>query len=562
MFQFTRKHTAALIGAWIFIVQPFDAYADGEQIRDAIDDALKDSDPKKKYFGVTWGPWRNDSSIESGWLLQTPGKNVWGVTPAPVWMSPGVPLTCSGSECNKSVMLTSCASNPDVCRATNTECTASAATVTRPGQAPELVCMSPADKMMDEVYSLVASAESTVDITSLLPMDGRFLLAFKNAITYLASKGRPITVRFLYGKAPTQAGPLRNEELLKELVADAAKVSGSKLTVNVGYIRSGTLAVSGWNHAKTIVADGKTLLIGGQNWFTKDYLGKDPVFDISVKLRGAAAADAIGFVNMLWTNLCDGATAPGLRRHADQYRATKPGEIKITRDCIKKLNVSEVDGGGSIKLRTVGRLGEIDYEHGDQSLAAIEAMIEAARDKIRISQQDLKGPVGHGWPSSTLKRLADQIVAKRDVYIVKSSDGAGGSISAYSNGSLKELAKKLKNQVEKADGAPKHESEINDLLCKHLYLAMIRFNEMKSYPHDVAIPSHAKVVAVDDSTVYIGSQNLYPPFRNMELGVIISDGGFFNDWKNEYWDRLWDYSKQGRISGGDPADCFYKRKDK
>src|SRR5262249_27092778 len=150
---------------------------------------------------------------------------------------------------NKSVMLPSCdPNNPVACNPTDTACIASNATVTRTGEQPAWVCMSPADKMVDVVYNMVSSAESTVDITSLLPMDGRFLLGFRNALTYLASTGREVTVRFLYGKVPTQATPKSNEKLLTSLVEDAAKLHGNKLTVYAGYLRSGTLAVTGWNH--------------------------------------------------------------------------------------------------------------------------------------------------------------------------------------------------------------------------------------------------------------------------------------------------------------------------
>jgi phosphatidylserine/phosphatidylglycerophosphate/cardiolipin synthase-like enzyme len=101
---------------------------------------------------------------------------------------------------------------------------------------------------------------------------------------------------------------------------------------------------------------------------------------------------------------------------------------------------------------------------------------------------------------------------------------------------------------------------VNKLLCQHLYLAQVRFADgVNSYPDNKGIPNHAKTIAVDDSTFYIGSQNIYPPERNMEFGIIVSDSATFATWKSGYWDQLWKYSKQSAISGGSPQNCYYKK---
>jgi phosphatidylserine/phosphatidylglycerophosphate/cardiolipin synthase-like enzyme len=184
-------------------------------------------------------------------------------------------------------MLPACdRSQPTACAASNTTCVASAATVTKPGDSPANVCMSPADRMVDEVYKAVAGATSTVDITSLEPMDGRFMLGFRNAVTYLAHTGRNVTIRFLYGNIPFHTTTGSVTETIRGLVDDAISVKDSELTVYAGYLRSGTLAVTGWNHSKTIIVDSAKILVGGENWIAKDYLGADPVFDLNMKLQG------------------------------------------------------------------------------------------------------------------------------------------------------------------------------------------------------------------------------------------------------------------------------------
>jgi phosphatidylserine/phosphatidylglycerophosphate/cardiolipin synthase-like enzyme len=536
-----------------------------QEIRDAITRAVKGSDPHDKHKGETWNDWRDDTELPADWLLQTPGEVAWGIHPVPGWMSPGEPATCSGSSCNTRLGLKSCdPSQPGACAANQTTCAAAAATVTSPGEAPANVCMSPADQMVEHLYNAVTSANSTVDITTLLPMDGRFLQAFQNALTFLAGTGREVTVRFLYATMPFNRKSA--DTTLETLVGDAAKVKGSKLTVYVGRIRSGMVTVTGWNHSKTVIIDGDTLLTGGENWFSEDYLGANPVFDLNVKVKGKVAADATGFVNRLWKDLCDHENSP--RRDSERYKATdsKAGKVTITDHCLSTLDSGTHAGNGSVHAMAVGRLGEIDYDGGAQSTAAMLGMIGAAKEDIRISQQDIEGPSdasSYGsarWPDDFLAALARQLINGRTVHIVQSSDGAGGSITGYSNGTLADLADKLKSVVKKQGGAPSKDGDVDDLLCKRLYLAQIRFTPgVDRLPGGVGIRNHAKMIAVDDSTFYVGSQNIYPPNRNMEFGIIISDKDQFAYFKSHYWDNLWNNSKQSEISGGDMAGCYYKK---
>jgi phosphatidylserine/phosphatidylglycerophosphate/cardiolipin synthase-like enzyme len=450
---------------------------------------------------------------------------------------------------------------PTACAATNTTCVASAATVTQPGAGPASVCMSPADRMVDEVYKAVARATTTVDITSLEPMDGRFMLGFRNAVTYLAHTGRSITIRFLYGNIPFHTTRGSVEDTIEGLVRDAIHVSGSKLTVYAGYLRSGTTVVSGWNHSKTIIADASRILVGGENWISVDYLQANPVFDLNMKLQGQVAADATGFVNLLWSDLC-AHNGFHVRRKSAMYSAVSAGvgKFKVTEGaCLTTVAPTVSSGGGNVNTMAVGRLGEIDDPGGAQSTAALIALIRAAKNDVWLSQQNIEGPNSR-WPDDVLHALADQVIAGRNVHIVQSSDNAGNSISGYSNGTLTALADKLKSTVKGRKGAPKDGDDLKKLLCKRLYLAQIRFTDgVNSYPGNKGIGNHAKTVAADDSTFYIGSQNLYPPNKNMEFGIIVSDKPTFATWKASYWDQLWTYSKQSAISGGSPSNCYYQK---
>jgi hypothetical protein len=377
------------------------AWADSAgDIRDAITAAVQKSDPKGKYKGVTWSPWRHDAQFDSDWLLPTPG--VWGI-PLPGWMSPGEPATCSGTGCNTSVMLPSCdPSHPTACAATGTTCMASAATVLKPGDAPANVCMSPADRMVDEVYKAVAGATSTVDITSLVTMDGRFLLGFKNALTYLASTHQRVIIRFLYGELPTQTWTSALQATLTALVGGAVGVTGSQLTLYVGYLRSGSASVAGWNHSKTIITDSAKILLGGENWISKDYLGANPVLDLNMKLRGQAAADATAFVNALWTNLCDHINIFSGRRDAWEYDAKTAGvgHIVMNQGCLNTLPATVKPGGGNVYVMTAGRLGEIDYPNAAQATAALVAMM-GRPSKTSGSRSRTSRALAAGGPTRT-----------------------------------------------------------------------------------------------------------------------------------------------------------------
>jgi hypothetical protein len=104
---------------------------------------------------------------------------------------------------------------------------------------------------------------------------------------------------------------------------------------------------------------------------------------------------------------------------------------------------------------------------------------------------------------------------------------------------------------------PDGRRDINSLLCKSLYLAQVRFTPgVSHYSGNSGIRNHAKVIAVDDSAFYAGSENIYPPVRNMEFGVIVSDKATFSYFKAHYWDNLWNNSTQSAISGGDMSGCI------
>jgi hypothetical protein len=67
-----------------------------------------------------------------------------------------------------------------------------------------------------------------------------------------------------------------------------------------------------------------------------------------------------------------------------------------------------------------------------------------------------------------------------------------------------------------------HYSQPRAMVCRDVYLAGIRNGNGPTWPNGSAFSNHAKVVMVDNSAFYMGSENLYPA-RLQELGMIVED---------------------------------------
>ena len=81
-----------------------------------------------------------------------------------------------------------------------------------------------------------------------------------------------------------------------------------RLTVSVAAFRS-CVAVDdcdsySWNHSKIIAIDGAEAMVGGHNLWAQDYLMNEPVSDLSMHVKGPAAASAVRFIDRLWEYVC------------------------------------------------------------------------------------------------------------------------------------------------------------------------------------------------------------------------------------------------------------------
>jgi phosphatidylserine/phosphatidylglycerophosphate/cardiolipin synthase-like enzyme len=483
---------------------------------------------REKHAATDGRAWNvtSDDSFAPGWILQTPPAEFWG---QPASALP-VATDCSGdAACDPDFHLIRCATQAD-CRFGG-RCSEVAATVTKPGEPARKLCTGHSDGFFDDIYKLVTSAQSFVDLASLEPPDGRFEVAVRNAITFLSHATQPVRVRLLYGAVPARARG--TSEVLAALVRDVAPASPIK--VGVGMYRSTLLS---WNHTKLIAVDGRTAIVGGHNMWTDHYLQHAPVRDISMRVSGSAAADASAFVNQLWVLACHPPPAIGSVGSVSDF----PAGAKVCSDAFTVADDSVESG--SVPVITAGKLGGID---GDAGQDAIIALLDAAQTKLRLSLQDI-GPVGGSgaWPDPYLAAIDRALARGVEIELVLSNLNAlpGGLMvgsASYSNGWTPiDVAKKL---IEYADAHPEVGGNIRDAVCTKLHATTLRQGADDKWQNGAGMANHAKLVIADDAAFYIGSQNWYPA-QLSELGYIVDDAATTRQLLDEYFLKMWSASSR------------------
>jgi len=497
-----------------------------------------DDDASLRYR--TWNVSSNNH-LEGDWILETPLFDHWQSTST----LPVAERCDSGAGCDTNFRLRRCETQADctgggICRALE-------ATVAHPGQAATRLCLGHSDTEVDEFYRLVTSAESTVDISSLTPADGRFEAALRNAVTYLSHTGRSVRIRLAYGTFPgsgVDVGAFRDS-----LVRDVA--AGADIELWVGAYRYG---FTSWNHAKIVAVDGESAIVGGMNLWDQHYLANDPVFDLSMRVRGQAAADAHGFTNELWDYLCHGWSWFGTKAVA-RFPASAAA-------CPPPSDPSPGGSDGELTVITVGRLGSIGANVSDDALLAL---LGSARENIYLSLQDL-GPVRQGWlalgswPESILHELALALARGVDVYVVLSNlgsqpGGLGSASAGYSNGwTPEQTAREIANRARDLASAFPAGADVDAELCAHLHVAPLRPGAASTWPSGASFANHAKTVMVDDRAFYIGSQNLYPA-NLAEMGFIVDDVAAAAELVDTYWWPIWSTSSAAAVSGAEAGEC-------
>lgn len=540
--------------------QPPPTPGDGHVI-DAVNSALSTTHGALK--GRTWNL-STTNLLHEDWLLQT--------TPAPTWGQPYVqlamPAACSGAGCDADFKLRTCTTQSD-CTGGGT-CTTVAATVKTPGQTPGKLCVGHSDQLYDAMYKVMVTAERYVDVASLLPPDGRFEAAMRNAVTYLGKTGRSVLVRFIFGNYPYTGGTVDTKAVLQSLTRDAGATSTAQ--VFVGTYRSSNVPPS-WNHSKIVAADGKQAIVGGHNLWDGHYLGKNPVHDLSMRVRGPAAADAHLFANEQWRYTCQtmNFTYCFITGSVCSHGFTAGSINNICPPQVDKTQLGN-EQAGDTRVLGMGRLAYIDSSNlSNSSDIGFTAMLSSARTSIKITQQDIGPPrvpllgiPAGSWPEPLFRELGAAMVRGVDVYIVVSNkDSVAGGLDAstagYSNGwTPEDVATRIRDSIQASPppGAPTGQA-LRDLLCQKLHIAPLRFSTEDTFPDGTPLPNHSKFVMIDDQAFYIGSQNQYDAGLT-EYGYLVDDARAAFQVVQTYFNPLWQQSRRRAVTGGDAPACVIR----
>lgn len=455
------------------------------------------------------------------------------------------------------------------------ECQSIQASVTSPGGAPRKLLVGHSYRMFEALYETMTSAEVCLDFATLTPPTGRFLDAFRDAITFISNKPeatRPV-VRILYSNPLPNVPPLTALPFLGSITEqlDPAR----KMEIYVTVMSS---SFASWNHSKIVAADGARALVGGHNMWGPHYLGRNPVFDVSMKLSGSAARHAQDYANNLWEYelwrfqhlarwLVGSNPNDELLLHA-AYRFDAGSKGCQTRsgvyppaDLYSRLaaRFPGVPAAPAAKVLSVGRGGNTRstyllptlYSYAlpftEPSDEAMTRLIGMATTSVRMSLQSFRlGPMGiiAGWNNDLFVEMARAMQRGVAVDVVLSNPGAvaGGltKLSApYDGESPDAINDKMLQTL--TDTLKLGSSDAKQLIADRFRIASFRYSSESTYPGASPIPNHAKTFIVDDRAFYIGSQNQYASNLN-EFGFIVEDDATARDFVEKYWTPLWRYS--------------------
>eukprot|EP00929_Paragymnodinium_shiwhaense_P032686 TRINITY_DN18088_c0_g1_i5.p1 TRINITY_DN18088_c0_g1~~TRINITY_DN18088_c0_g1_i5.p1 ORF type:complete len:734 (+),score=131.67 TRINITY_DN18088_c0_g1_i5:104-2305(+) len=435
-------------------------------------------------------------------------------------------------------------------------------------------------------YDLISKAEKLVDVTSLGPPDGEFEQQIKAGLEALATSGKEVLCRFLFGHIIGMH--VDCDDVLERLTKDIPP--NSKITVWIGAYRKGV----SWNHSKIMAIDGKHLWQGGHNFWSDHYLKWNPVHDVSMVAEGPITMDAHRFADELWQVVA----RKYVSRRVAQCRACTGvfKKLAVPVSCVKFPDEPPYVPPCDFDARVLGRIGNQNNQRSQRNQAfqssssqsssspsvgnrcmmipvgrmgslpglrlpanpadvALSTLLRCARESIKLSLQDL-GPLtlmlprkvnqpipGGKWPESTLNALADAIWRGVHVHLVLSQPysvpGPCKPLAAnYGNGwtaadTAAEIVKALMKLRKKTF------DEVRDAVEHYLHCAYIcRVKGRLTHANGASIGNHSKLFMVDDRCYYIGSQNLY--VANLaEWGIIVDDQYQARTVLDTYWDPMW-----------------------
>jgi len=237
------------------------------------------------------------------------------------------------------------------------------------------------------IRALIEGAERWVDIVTMDEPDGDFHDGLLKAIETLAKSGKEVTIRIVAGRS-VPGGRMEIEKKIREIAKLLKDVKGQKLTVFFAQYR---WEMASWGHIKLVAVDGQRMIQGGHNLWGKDYLGTEPVFDLSMRYDGPVAIGGHRLAERIWA-------------FVRKYNGTGPTAWTFCWSVDRDLNVSmrPSDGGpvwedvpaGSVPALWVVNPGWGVFREGGREVinnGFVHAFARALEEGsyCRISQQDL-----------------------------------------------------------------------------------------------------------------------------------------------------------------------------
>jgi len=418
-----------------------------------------------------------------------------------------------------------------------------------------------AQDLVQAIQELVASAVHSIDISGLYPFpDGYFLDALKQGIKAAVAAGNTPVVRLVSGFYYPVQKPLDQKDSILDFIA--ALDAPPEIPV---YVAGMQTWLTSWNHSKLLIVDGKTLITGGHNYWSDDYIQFAPVHDVSMRIHGPTVANAQGFLNRMWHQIANGKpNRKGLHR-LPLFWCYKSYQGKITEEALETIAPSRPVADGATKMLALARMGyQLESSHptvkaNNASQIARIAAVKMADSHVRLSQQMLGGSLIGVYDPEFIDAICQHVIAQKQLSIIISDKGAttqsGGS---YSGAGVEETAQLLVLRIAKL--AKLGEDALVKLLDECVHIAPVRLYDRQ--PDDPQAQSwkwrrdddaiepanHAKIYIIDEDGFYFGSDNAYTmPLNHLgmqEFGFWVADPDETRMILERYWSKAWHYSSQ------------------
>lgn len=399
----------------------------------------------------------------------------------------------------------------------------------------------PTQPFVDYAERLVANAEYAVHISTLWFTPGNAMEeALKRAISYLNAKAHKkqqyIRVRVMFSMYKALPIPRKNatDKVIAYLLPEGVSPF---LDVSVINFRNPIA----FNHAKIIAIDRDILITGGTNFPDKDYDDEsDPVNDLSIELNLPYAAE-LGRVYLSKIAL-ESKLGDEFSLNSIACSNTAEMECSVTtrwhEGSDPQLNIFNIPAifqnyNSEYVLGAGKMMSAKDYNDAAFSADALIAMLDNAQHEINISQQSIKSvtPKSSDIQNATCAAIGNALARGVYVNILLSAYAGEGALLGYAESSTSDNATRkciTKNTKELYDIDP------TAAFDRLQILRVARWFNYTGYKYGSA-RNHVKLIMVDNSLVYIGSENLYYN-DHTEFGVIIHSPLLTYKVRKEYWD--------------------------